>query len=642
MVGGDGSLTLTTPYGGVSAADQIYAIVLNFEAASVDFLSAAVALLTPSDRVTAVFGRSGAVMSQAGDYAAAQVTFAPTGGIDATDVQGALGELDSEKAALAGAAFTGRVLLPDGAAGVPALAFAAAEDTGLYLASDPAHGVVLTAGSGGEALEGGNTIIQGGPGGLLSGNGGDALLVGGPTVDGDGGGVAITARDGATLTAVDRNGGAVAITAGNAVLSGNGGSIVLTPGSSPGGEAGRVQVDGPAAFAVSPTAPTPATADSSTKLATTAFVKAQDYITAGDAPVLSVAGKTGNVALVVGDVSGAAPLISPVLVGLPTAPTQTTSDNSTAIATTAFVKAQGYITTAEAPVLSVAGKTGNVTLVVADISGAAPLASPVLTGLPSAPTRATSDNSTAIATTAFVKAQGYISAAEAPVLSVAGKTGNVTLAVGDVAGAAPLASPVLTGLPSAPTRPASDNSTAIATTAFVKAQGYITAAEAPVLSVAGRTGAVMLSVADVAGAAPLASPSFTGAPVAPTPATGDSSTAVATTAFVKSQNYVTPAQLAAAGGITWSTRTANFTAAAGNGYFVDTSGGAITSLLPASPMIGDQVRLLDAASTFGTNNLVVGRNGQLIMGLNEDMTVSTTYASVQLIFAGATYGWRLI
>src|SRR5262245_60985765 len=40
-------------------------------------------------------------------------------------------------------------------------------------------------------------------------------------------------------------------------------------------------------------------------------------------------------------------------------------------------------------------------------SGFAPLASPVFTGDPQAPTPATADNDTSIATTAFVKAQGY-------------------------------------------------------------------------------------------------------------------------------------------------------------------------------------------------------------------------------------------
>lgn len=96
----------------------------------------------------------------------------------------------------------------------------------------------------------------------------------------------------------------------------------------------------------------------------------------------------------------------------------------------------------------------------------APLASPALTGNPTAPTPATADNDTSIATTAFVKAQGYLTSA--PVTSVAGKTGAVTLVVGDVSGAAPLASPSLTGTPTAPTAAAATNTTQIATTAFVQ------------------------------------------------------------------------------------------------------------------------------------------------------------------------------
>jgi hypothetical protein len=56
------------------------------------------------------------------------------------------------------------------------------------------------------------------------------------------------------------------------------------------------------------------------------------------------------------------------LTGNPTAPTPATSDNDTSIATTAFVKAQGFLTSA--PVSSVAGKTGAVTLDSADITDA--------------------------------------------------------------------------------------------------------------------------------------------------------------------------------------------------------------------------------------------------------------------------------
>jgi hypothetical protein len=64
-----------------------------------------------------------------------------------------------------------------------------------------------------------------------------------------------------------------------------------------------------------------------------------------------------------------------------------------------------------------------------------------------------------------------------------------------LAALAPLDSPAFGGTPTAPTAPADDDSSALATTAFVKDQGYLTSA--PVTSVFGRTGAVDLTTADV-------------------------------------------------------------------------------------------------------------------------------------------------
>jgi hypothetical protein len=55
---------------------------------------------------------------------------------------------------------------------------------------------------------------------------------------------------------------------------------------------------------------------------------------------------------------------------------------------------------------------------------------------------------------------------------------------------------------------------------------------ANVLTVAGRTGSVILTIADIQGGAPIASPAFTGTPTAPTPTAGNNSTQIATTAFV--------------------------------------------------------------------------------------------------------------
>jgi microcystin-dependent protein len=286
-----------------------------------------------------------------------------------------------------------------------------------------------------------------------------------------------------------------------------------------------------------------------------------------------------------------APLESPALTGTPTAPTAAAGTNTTQLANTAFVKT-AVASAVSGLVTSVAGKTGAVTLAVADISGAAPLASPALTGTPTAPTPAAGSNTMQIATTAFVTSA--IAAAPAAVSSVAGKTGVVTLAVADISGAAPLASPALTGTPTAPTPTAGDSTTKLATTAFVSAAivtanstmvtnaapaaetvgataavgtattaarsdhrhampdeastssaGFMSAADKTklngiqagaqantVTSVAGKTGAVTLAVADISGAAPLASPALTGTPTAPTPILGDHTTKVATTQFV--------------------------------------------------------------------------------------------------------------
>lgn len=84
----------------------------------------------------------------------------------------------------------------------------------------------------------------------------------------------------------------------------------------------------------------------------------------------------------------------------------------------------------------------------------APLASPALTGTPTVPTAAKTDNSTKIASTAFVQT----------LLSALQSTINDSLAL-----KAPLANPALTGTPTAPTAAQTVNNTQVATTAFVKA-----------------------------------------------------------------------------------------------------------------------------------------------------------------------------
>ena len=93
---------------------------------------------------------------------------------------------------------------------------------------------------------------------------------------------------------------------------------------------------------------------------------------------------------------------------------------------------------------------------------------------------------------------------------------------------------------------------------------------------------------------------------------------------------------------TWETKTSAFNVSASRGYFVDTSSGAITATLPASPTAGDTVRFIDLSATFDTANLTVARNGKKIQGDASDMTVATERAGFALVFSGDTQGWLLM
>ncbi len=64
--------------------------------------------------VNSVFTRTGHVAATGGDYTAALITNTPAGAIAAVTVQAAINELDTDKAALAGATFGGAVQMPTG------------------------------------------------------------------------------------------------------------------------------------------------------------------------------------------------------------------------------------------------------------------------------------------------------------------------------------------------------------------------------------------------------------------------------------------------------------------------------------------------------------------------------------------------
>jgi hypothetical protein len=318
-----------------------------------------------------------------------------------------------------------------------------------------------------------------------------------------------------------------------------------------------------------------------------------------------------------------APIDSPEFTGTPKAPTPAKGDRSTLIPSTQWV--------------------GN---------EFAPLASPEFTGTPKAPTPARGNRSTLIPSTQWV--------------------GNEFAALDGA---------VFTATPSTPAPPSNDSSTLIPNTAWVQAYvesvsgNYVVdtgAVNAPVvalnppitaytpgLTVSFRakyanTGACTLN----AGGGAIALKRDDGAALQ----AGDIQLgAIVTAVYDKPLGYflatsIVLSQLGAvaklglgngvmndgSGNISVSGPTylsAAATLLAGK-YLVDTSGGALTVTLPASPPKGRVITLVDAAGSWRKNNLTVARNGKTIMGYSEDLTVKVSDLEFSIWYNGSD--WRLL
>ncbi|HGT5816941.1 TPA: tail fiber protein [Escherichia coli] len=182
-----------------------------------------------------------------------------------------------------------------------------------------------------------------------------------------------------------------------------------------------------------------------------------------------------------------APLDSPHLSGTPTSPTPEPGTNNTQIANAAFVYAAINALINGAPgtmdtLKEIAAAINNDPKFSETINNAlalkAPLASPAFTGTPTAPTASQGTNSTQIANTAFVKAAITTLINGAPstldtlkeIAAAINNDPNFSTTINNaLALKAPLASPALTGVPTAPTAAQGTNNTQIATTAYVRA-----------------------------------------------------------------------------------------------------------------------------------------------------------------------------
>ena len=92
--------------------------------------------------------------------------------------------------------------------------------------------------------------------------------------------------------------------------------------------------------------------------------------------------------------------------------------------------------------------------------------------------------------------------------------------------------------------------------------------------------------------------------------------------------------------LNWIYKNATYNPAlVGDAILANTTGGAFTITLPASPAANDYVAIADYAGTFATKNLTINSNSLNLMGTVQTLILDVNYRNVTLVYSGATQGW---
>lgn len=91
----------------------------------------------------------------------------------------------------------------------------------------------------------------------------------------------------------------------------------------------------------------------------------------------------------------------------------------------------------------------------------------------------------------------------------------------------------------------------------------------------------------------------------------------------------------------WQLITTTHTAESGERLMIDSSAGAFSITLPASPTQGDYVQFSDGAGQLSTNSVTIDRNGSNIQSTGDDLELDVDNYGFKLVFTDSTNGWRL-
>jgi len=98
----------------------------------------------------------------------------------------------------------------------------------------------------------------------------------------------------------------------------------------------------------------------------------------------------------------------------------------------------------------------------------------------------------------------------------------------------------------------------------------------------------------------------------------------------------------ASGGTQWqsSIKTADFTAVAGQGFWINTASGDVVVTLPSSASVGDIIELADYSRSWGTHSVTLTDNGLNFQGTGSSVPVYNENGQhVVLVYSGSTKGW---
>ena len=89
----------------------------------------------------------------------------------------------------------------------------------------------------------------------------------------------------------------------------------------------------------------------------------------------------------------------------------------------------------------------------------------------------------------------------------------------------------------------------------------------------------------------------------------------------------------------WTEVTDSSSVLSNSRLIVNTSVKPITLTFPASPTLGDEIKVIDGSGNAYTNNITIDLNGNKINGISDDLLIDYNRASVTLLYYNSTQGW---